>query len=338
MESSDPELAELRRFARERVHPEVARHELPVRQERLASLLTEMDDLGLTEPDGGLWADIPRGIALLSVIAEHDVSVALALHQRALARRMPGATDLVVVHGHYGLGREALADWLAEREPPEPLADVYDLASPRVVVAAALPRWVLAPVWDGQQLRLGRWAAKSTPLPNAHGLDALVTLALSLTGEPQDEAPTAEYLFALRVEALASVALALAAVGRGARMARQFAAERQQGGSAIEAHAAVRELLLAQLSVLAGVSAELALEAPRPTSPGSVVSALALAGSALSRLCEAANAALQVFGGLGYMRDTGMEKIARDVNHLRHRLASPGELGAIAVRWEQIHG
>ena len=96
MESSDPELAELRRFARERVHPEVARHELPVRQERLASLLTEMDDLGLTEPDGGLWADIPRGIALLSVIAEHDVSVALALHQRALARRMPGATDLVV--------------------------------------------------------------------------------------------------------------------------------------------------------------------------------------------------------------------------------------------------
>ena len=44
------------------------------------------------------------------------------------------------------------------------------------------------------------------------------------------------------------------------------------------------------------------------------------------RLSEGASAALQVFGGMGYMRDNAMEKSLRDVNQLRLLGGSPPEL------------
>ena len=55
-------------------------------------------------------------------------------------------------------------------------------------------------------------------------------------------------------------------------------------------------------------------------------------------LCDAANAALQVFGGLGYMRDNGLEKVVRDVNCLRAFGGSPLELRLAVAGWESTHG
>ena len=43
-------------------------------------------------------------------------------------------------------------------------------------------------------------------------------------------------------------------------------------------------------------------------------------------LCAAANQALQVLGGTGYMRDAGLEKIVRDANHLKVSFGAPDDL------------
>jgi len=51
-------------------------------------------------------------------------------------------------------------------------------------------------------------------------------------------------------------------------------------------------------------------------------------------LAHGASAALQVFGGQGYMRDSGLEKALRDVNHLRLLGGSPSELRTCVAAWE----
>ena len=284
-----------------------------------------------------------------ATVAEHNAGVAFALHQRALARRVvesagvEGAVDLVAAHGHYGVGRHALADWLAGKpDAEELLADVYGVNRPRVLTAAALPATVMLPVWQRGLELVVVPRPDVVVLPHAHGLDELVTFQLTIPPDVELRAagPRARsaFMLALRAEALASVVVAAAAVRRGARLARQFAEQRRQGGALIAEHPAVQELLRVPTTVLSGVSAEVLAHAVRPTSEDTVVSALSLSAGAHPRLADAANAALQVFGGLGYMRDTGLEKIVRDENHLRRYLASPAELSAVAARWERLHG
>jgi alkylation response protein AidB-like acyl-CoA dehydrogenase len=64
---------------------------------------------------------------------------------------------------------------------------------------------------------------------------------------------------------------------------------------------------------------------------------LALRAQAQPALADAANGALQVFGGLGYMKDTGAEKVVRDVNCLRALAGSPRELTLMVAEWERLH-
>jgi len=65
---------------------------------------------------------------------------------------------------------------------------------------------------------------------------------------------------------------------------------------------------------------------------------LALRAEAHPLLCRAANDAMQIFGGSGYMRDTGMEKIVRDENHLRALCGSSSELSLVVAEWERLDG
>ncbi|MBN1852596.1 MAG: hypothetical protein JW829_07720 [Pirellulales bacterium] len=51
-------------------------------------------------------------------------------------------------------------------------------------------------------------------------------------------------------------------------------------------------------------------------------------------LCAAANDAMQVFGGSGYTREIGLEKIVRDCNHLRLICGTPDELLLFLSEWE----
>ncbi len=345
-------LAEVRRFASRRVAPQTERHERPIDAVALSQLLAEADGLGLASAGGGLWAEsggVVASVALLSTVAEHSAGVALAIHQRALAARVAPlaaveGVDLVAAHGHYGVGRAALADWLAgdpSAESQALLADVYAAERSRVVTAAAAPEALLMPIWQ-RDLELWVVAPEVVALPRAHGLDELATFQVSARGtvkaRVEGARARAAFLLALRAEALASVVVGAAAVRRGTRMARQFAEQRQQGGAPIAEHPAVSALLSVASVVLSGVAAEVVLHAALPTTEASAISALSLAAAAHPRLADAANAALQVFGGLGYMRDTGLEKIVRDQNHLRRYLASPAELSAVAARWERIHG
>lgn len=113
----------------------------------------------------------------------------------------------------------------------------------------------------------------------------------------------------------ALLAAGIAAVARGtARRARalaqEYAENRYQGGTEIINHGAVRDML-ARMS-------ERELGMPQPAAPsGDRELAVGLAGKIA--ITDAAVLttidAIQVFGGMGYMRETGVEKLMRDAKY-----------------------
>ena len=127
----------------------------------------------------------------------------------------------------------------------------------------------------------------------------------------------------LRYQQLAQVALARGCVQNAGLLARHYAEIRIQGAHTIEQHDSVA-LLLADIDTATSTTDALLRDAANQ--PLTALSALALRRECSPLLCKAINAAMQVHGGIGYMRDTGVEHLLRAANCLRLLSGSPPEL------------
>jgi alkylation response protein AidB-like acyl-CoA dehydrogenase len=120
----------------------------------------------------------------------------------------------------------------------------------------------------------------------------------------------ARELDASTTDLLAFVRAGVGAVARGVmrrayRMALDYAGQRLQGGVPIVEHDAVADMLAAMAVRLAGPP-------PRPLTPAAALAAkIAAAEAAVATTRDA----VQVFGGNGYMIDTGVEKLMRDAKY-----------------------
>jgi alkylation response protein AidB-like acyl-CoA dehydrogenase len=360
-------LAEIDRFARQAIEPAAARPESPMDGKTLRTLLLSAEEMGLAaaedEPSGvGPWEELDvasppgRTLAALERLARANASVALVLHQRALARSVTRMHALGADHGplaiapegRIGLGRTALARALAGAKLDEDdraiLADVYGDAAPHLLPIDPDARGVLSIAWRegaGFTLRVhANDALVRVAHTHAHGLDELRLTGAQPIAAPKravDASPDA-IARVIAAHQLGLVAIALGAASRGHRLARAFAAERRQGGAPIERHPAVLGLLGKTGAALASVAAQLEAHGARSIEAARLGLVLALRAEAMPALADAANASIQAFGGLGYMRDTGVEKVARDVNALRALAGTPPELLLIAAEWERLHG
>lgn len=347
-------LAEVERFATRVIAPRAARPEAPMGAAELGAVMAAAREMGLVEGDGALWEEgeesTLRSALVIRAVARVNAGAAAALHRAAAAARLASTLGLdaagegaLVAHGRLGIGRGALARWLAGEALGEEdralLADVYAASGERLLTASPGFAWVLAPVLDEgglvQWARLPREELAITPHPQAHGMDELVTLAVRARGAAPrtslDAASSrARLAEALTLDALGLVATALGAAEHGHALAVAHAGTRRQGGALLADHAAVQLLLASSRGAVEAVAAQLGSAARAP----SLDRALALRAEAHPRLCRAANDALQVLGGTGYMRDAGAEKVLRDVNHLRATGASPAELALVLAARE----
>lgn len=303
----------------------------------------------------GLW-DEPADVSLqrwsveaLTLLARVAPAVAYQAHGLALGARLDrrhgvtGPPAVPLLDGHWGIGRQALARALAGAAlAPDDVAWLADCwAVPRLDPPAAA-RIALAPLdwsavwwpqWAPDQgwrwCRAARAELAVQAEPHQHGLDELQAWRLGVAAAPAwqcEPAAAAGFIDIAALHGLGLLAITLGATQRAVGRARAFASLRRQGGQAIGAHAAVRQLLAEAEHALWATQAALATLQALP--PGlALLHAVWRARARLQpQLSEAASHALQVFGGIGYMRDTGAEKDLRDVNTLRQLGGSPAEL------------
>jgi alkylation response protein AidB-like acyl-CoA dehydrogenase len=326
-----PEVAEA--FARDVVAPLVQRPEQVLPSSDLDGLIEKAAAAGLLATS--LSPEAVRHLARV------NGGVAFVLHRVALAARLrvrvnlPGDSTAVAVslHGHYGLGRQALPRLLAGRplggEDVALLADCFDLAAhDRVVIG---PEWetLIVAGFDGADIvwqELPRAGCDVAVQPNSHGFDELETSTVRSRKPIAGAADTSAYVEALYLDGLGMAAIAAGLVDHGLQLARAYAGQRRQSGALIDAFPAVQQML-AQISATARAGSQhLAWFRSQPPTVEALADLCAVRLAFHPACCVAANNAIQVLGGRGYMQDFGPEKLVRDANTLRVLGGTPTEL------------
>ncbi|MCC2674070.1 MAG: hypothetical protein K0R58_1017 [Ramlibacter sp.] len=319
-------------------------------------LLAEQGVFNATdEPGCGLWEDCadPANLALtldsLATLGATNAALAFSLHRAALARHLlaqlqrdrepaENPADLsLCLHGRHGIGRGELARWWQGLPADDSLLqDVFDAGSPRLALTQDKIGRVICPVFTDGALQ---WHVCSAPreATTAHGLDELrYGSIIPALGEPLPVlAPAAARSLSRDLwhrDWLGLLAIQKGAVRQALARAREYSALRYQGGEVIHRHAAVQALLVELRGALAETTAFLQAQRLDANAFGELL----LARNRLQEsLNTAANAAMQIFGGIGYMRDTGIEKCFRDVNQLRYQSGGPLDMTLLAAAWEE---
>lgn len=311
---------------------ELAPHALELDEARPGPLESAWDSVAevgfdralLAVDEGGVGLDAGSLLLCLEEIATGEAGVALLvlLSNAALAALPPEraaeidqgerwalvatppdqlATPARVIVGAAGDGRPTLSGALS----PAP----GGLGAGGIVVVRAGAEPAVLALDDGAS---GLHVEPCQPLL---GLRSAVPARISFEDTAAEPASPAGEARAAAEASLALLRSGCAAIARGvARRAREMALEyaenRFQGGVPIIEHDAVREMLAAMTVRQA--------TAPAPPGPDiDRVAALTERAAATDAALATATDAVQVFGGTGYMHDTGVEKLMRDAKCLQ---------------------
>ena len=302
------------------------------------------------EPACGLWdgCDDPANLALtlqsLSTLGAVNAALALSVHRSALSHHLlrqlrvkdkHDAHITLCLHGSHGIGRGELANWwCGQAVDAAVLNDVFDPDRVCHTLIHSKTNRLLVPVFTNDTLawRLTHGAADGSRA--GHGLDELHDGAFHAVQARVIQAPVGQDKALSRDiwhrEWLGLLAIQSGCVRKMVDMATQYSALRYQGGSLIAAHPAVQIMRTDMLAALADVRTTLA--AQRLSDQGFADMLLARV-RLQDGLNLAANAAMQTFGGVGYMRDTGIEKRWRDTNQLRHQSGGALDMQLMAATW-----
>jgi len=371
-EDADAILSAVGRFCSESIAPRVERPDEVLAQQDLSRLTGGAIEAGIlnieTEEAFGLWenADCTSGVhlttAALRVLGEVNAGVAFHFHQLALGGWLlcqvspaSAGRSVACVQGTYGLGRHVLARFLKGAPLSDSdaalVAEYFGTGQGGPLLLQVGDDWeqVLAPAFDPVQQQLSwelyaRDGLTVESIPNSHGLNETLTWQWSRgSGETPvqraDLEPKAARMIlaeAMGFNALAAMAIGLGSVKGAHTKAREYAGLRVQGGGVIANHPAVQLMLGTTAGAIRVVDAVLDSLAAGPVDLATLPTILSARATVHPLLCEAANAALQVFGGTGYMQDTGLEKIVRDNNHLRLLFGAPNDIRLFLAEWERL--
>lgn len=320
-------------------------------------LMAEQGILNLgPEPGCGLWencddtANLGLTLDNLQIIARSNAALALSLHRSALAWHLlqqlcvspprAGAPLRLglCLHGRHGIGRGELARWWqGQSADTQLLSEVFDEYHPRLTLMQGKDSRVLCPVFAQGSIRW-RLCEGIDALHTAHGLDELHYGWVNPVGEKLISANQTTDVRQLsrdiwHREWLGLLAIQAGCVQQALDKAREYSAIRHQGGQMINHHPAVQGLLTDIRAALGSTAAFLNTQ----TLDTKGFARLLLARMSLQEaLNTATNAAMQIFGGIGYMQDAGLEKCFRDVNQLRYQSGGPLDMQLLAANWEEV--
>lgn len=275
-----------------------------------------LDRCLLSETAGG--AGLPDGALapLTEAIAAGDGGVALLMlaSNIALSLLPPELTEPLAEGARWSYvpagGVRAMADSLPE------LRDGKLTGSANFALGAFDADGIVFACREGERLALaavvnGAEGKTERRIGDQLALSAAPAAEIVLTGAPATRIGGADELE--RADSLLNAGVG--AIARGiARRARsealEYAENRYQGGGPIIIHGAVRDMLARMSERELGMA-----PATDPAAPVDIATALAQKIAATDAAVESTMDAVQVFGGMGYMHETGVEKLMRDAKY-----------------------
>jgi len=343
----------LRKFASEKGQSIFQRSEHVISEDVFAILLQELSQLGLVpygEAQSSSLLDLltePSGLSGvmigLAILAEVNPALSYAVLQRSLAHYLGEKTNLTMGNNSVialeilsGPGKRHLEIGFLESVSDEDRREwgpVLYGSDPFLLQAD--PGWetLIRPLWDQERFVWGifsRTAVESHLQEGWHGLSECPVWEIHLPAEvnlPSDRPiNTQDWREIQTIQWLGLVAIALGAVKAALSRAWDYGENRRQGGQPIIRHSAVQDLWGTVSGVVATATRALTGFSEIENSLTFLYEVAAMRSFMQPALSEAASNALQIFGGMGYMEDMGMEKILRDVNQLRLLGGTPAEL------------
>lgn len=364
-------LSEVAIFAEERIAQASERPESPISLDVMLSLSNEAVEIGLLplrsdEPGFALWEDIAGSgamafnLGLLRHIGRANTGLAFAWHRYALAKyvmsyldiRIGGETAVfdtaLLTTGHYGLLQASLGHYLSGNSTEEDRLKLQDWLdrqnNPSVLITAPVWQSVLWPVWNGECIGwqvATRSQMQVVELLPQHGFDDLSCFRIKLEAMadvPVHAVPRDDVSFYKRVlmlDMLGLLAIGTGAVKRAQEMTIDYANVRRQGGKIIAEHAAVQQML-GELELAVQQADAVIHRLSRPLDQLSMREVASTRATTHTLLCHAANQAVQAHGGLGYMRDLGVEKVVRDQNMLKLQAGGIRELPLLLAGLQEV--
>lgn len=332
------------------------------RSDALTSLTMTLSEMGIlsTAPDPGfaLWEQtqamgLRLSLEILRLLGRQSAGAAYLCHRQALSSwllrrlgRAHGDSSTAVVllsQGHYGLAREALPGWLQHCPQAELEGWLNPPAAPRFFQASTDWQALLLPVWRDRAIQwavLPRCALSTREEPQSPGFDELASYAVQ-TGSVEAEsglsgsASRALYRDLLMLEALGLLAIACGSLERAHDLAWAYARERRQGGRRIIDHPAV-SLMLADISLALKACRQQLASFEQDLTALDLADIFGARATLHPQLCHAADQAIQIHGGLGYMRDYGVEKVWREQQQLRTLAGTSLELRLFVAHWQRL--
>lgn len=364
MQLSDEDIAmigdSLQHICRDLAADLFARSEQTCEADRFKEALNLFVDQGFVNPSPGdegcgVWEGCEQAPQLaltlrnLSTIAKVNASLALSVHRSALALHLlkrlgelpvPDAQPCISLHGRHGIGRGELANWWCDQPVDE--AVLRDVFAPDRDWAGLVSRQactLIAPVFMDGAMAWQIMSGQAEGVAIGHGLDELHDGAFAVRQSRLIQLPIQQAKALSRDiwhrEWLGLLAIQQGCVQQMSEMAQQFSVLRFQGGRIIAGHAAVQIMKADMQAALTDVRTALAGQS---LSEVGFVDLLRARNRLHEGLTLAANMAMQTFGGLGYMRDNGIEKRWRDVNHLRQQSGSASDMQLMSANWRDFEG
>lgn len=303
----------------------------------------------------GLWeaCATPQNLMLtlanLNQIATANAALALHAHRTSLVawliRQLNTSSNVPLAHidltttalclqGSYGIGRETLAQWWQHQDLNSALANsVFSNTHPRWILCTKQATHCIFPLWQNDTIHwvYGR-IHRTTPDTYNHGLNELAYIQATFD-DIQHLAQTETQLLTQTLwhyEWLGLLAIQLGITQKSYKIASEYSHIRYQGGAIIAKHDAIKhmqnEIQQAMVSVWQFLNTQ-------SLNNQAFYNLLLRRSTLQEQLNQANHHAMQMMGGIGYMRDTGIEKCLRDANQLRLQSGHAIDMQHLAEHW-----
>ncbi len=322
------------------------RHEIPLELAKLNNIIKELIDIGIlpsSDEGFGIWEIFENlnhnkfSILSLKELSYGNASVAYLSHNFALSNlivkklqipKLNNSKIIINIQGHYALSRYSLAKYLNNRETESDVQNLKNYFVPQPpygIIVHTIKDWthLLHPFINENGIINWKLFSRSElnvrELYPSHGLDALQSYFISFNNEQsyiyQSELnlATSKQLYNLifKIYQLGLIAIVVGRLKRAISLSEQYVTIRKQGGKLLIEYPAVQLLIHRSNAVLKKY--EKLLDNISSMKLDEIIS---IRIKLYSDSANAVNDSLQAFGGMGYMQDTGMEKILRDINHI----------------------